>query len=258
MALRNYTVSKGELWFSLYKTGTETPAGFRFLGNAPEFNITIDNETLDHFDSTRGIREKDASIVLETNATGSMTIDDIQIENLALFFFGSASVLAQTSATAQTETFTDVTPGFSYQLGIGDTNPTGVRSITNVVVEVGGSAKTVETDYTVDPVLGIVTIVEGGTIAAGDDVEVTYDRAAVSRKQVISGTDQVEGALRFISYSEQGERMDYYLPKVKMAPNGDFGLISDEWQQLGLSIEILKATGRERIYVDGRPFTVTP
>ncbi len=88
MALKNYTVSKGELHFSLFKAGTETPSGFRFLGNAPEFNITIDNETLDHFDSTRGIREKDASIVLETNASGTMTLDDIQIENLALFMFG--------------------------------------------------------------------------------------------------------------------------------------------------------------------------
>lgn len=253
--MANYVVSKGELHFSLFRENTEIPSGFRFLGNAPEFNVTIENETLDHFSSTRGIREKDASIVLETNASGSIVLDDIQIENLALFFFGESGAVAQTAATSQSETFTDVKLGHSYQVGITTNNPTGVRSLSNVVVKVGVTTKTAGTDYTVDLELGIVTVLAGGTILANDDIIVEYDRAAKSRKQVISGTDQVEGALRFISYNEQGEKLDYFLPKVKLAPNGDFALISDEWQQLPLSIEILKATGKERIYVDGRPFT---
>lgn len=254
--MANYTVSKGELWFSDFKVGTEIPAGWRFLGNAPEFNITVENETLDHYSSTRGIKEKDASIVLQTNASASLILDDIQIENLALFYFGSSDTVSQTALTAQTETFTDVKPGHSYQLGISTNNPTGVRSISNVSVEVASVAKTLNTDYTVDAELGIIHIVAGGTIAADADIVVEYDRAAKSRTQVISGSDQVEGALRFISYNEQGARIDYMLPKVKLSPNGDFSLISDEWQQLPLSAEILKATGKERIYADGRPFTV--
>jgi len=255
MAIKNYTVSKGELHFSLFRAGTEVPAGFRFLGNAPEFNITIENETLDHYSSTRGIREKDASIVLETNASGTMTLDDIQVENLALFMFGESQVLSQTSATAQVENVTDVLQGHSYQIGVSDVNPSGARALSNVIVKVGATAQTIEEDYLVDLELGIVTIQPGGGISSGDDIEVTFDRAARSRKQVVSGTDQVEGALKFISYNEQGERIDYLMPKVKLAPNGDFNLISDEWQQLPLSVEILKATGRERIYADGRPFT---
>jgi len=251
----NQTLGRGEIHFSLFKTGTQTPSGFRYLGNTPEFNVTLENETLDHFSSDRGIREKDKSIVLETTATGSLTCDDIQLDNLALFFFGSTSTLVQTSATAATETFTDVIAGHSYQLGIGDSNPTGVRSVSNVVVEVASTPMTVTTDYTVDAELGIITIVDGGGIVTGDDVEVTYDRAAKSREQVISGTSQVEGALRFISYNPEGDKMDYYLPYVKLAPNGDFALKSDEWQQLPLTVEILKGTSRERIYIDGRPFT---
>ena len=254
--MANYTVSKGELHFSTFRPGTQIPAGFRFLGNAPEFNITVENETLDHFSSTRGIKEKDASIVLQTNASASLILDDIQIENLALFYFGEYSTVAQTAATAQTETFAGVTRGLSYQLGITTNNPTGVRSISNVVVTVASSAKTLGTDYTVDPELGIVTIVKGGGIADAATAVVTYDRAAKSRTQAISGSDQVEGCLRFISYNEQGARIDYLMPYVKLSPNGDFSLISDEWQQLPLSAEILKATGKERIYADGRPFTV--
>jgi hypothetical protein len=33
--------------------------------------------------------------------------------------------------------------------------------------------------------------------------------------------------------------MDYLMPYVRLAPNGDFALKSDEWQQLNLNVEIL-------------------
>lgn len=251
----NQTLGRGELWFSLFKPGTEDPAGYRYLGNSPEFNLSIENETLDHFSSDRGIREKDKSIILETTSTGSLVLDDIQLDNLALFFFGSTSTISQTSGTAVEETFTDVKQGLSYQLGVSDGNPTGVRSISNVVVEVASVAKTVNVDYTVDLELGLIHIVDGGGIADLADIDVTYDRAAKSRDQVISGTDQIKGALKFISYNPEGAKMDYTMPLVKLSPNGDFGLKSDEWQQLPLTVEILKRTARERIYIDGRPYT---
>src|SRR4051812_29753109 len=96
----NQTLGRGELHFSLFETDTQTPAGFRYLGNSTEFNLNIENETLDHFNSDRGIKEKDKSIVIQTTAKGSTTLDDIQQENLSLFFFGSTSSLVQTSATA--------------------------------------------------------------------------------------------------------------------------------------------------------------
>lgn len=255
MAIGNHTLGRGEISFSLFKPGTFTPSGFRYIGNTPDFSLTMANETLDHFNSDRGIRQKDRSIVIETTRTGQLTCDDLQLENIALFFFGSTSTLAQTSATAVTETFTDVKQGHSYQIGLTDGNPTGVRSISNVTVEVSSIAQTIEEDYTVDLELGIVTIVQGGGIADDADVVVEYDRAARSREQVVSGTEQVEGALKFISYNPEGEKFDYYLPYVRLAPNGDFALKTDEWQQLPLTVEILTAPNREAIYIDGRPYT---
>ncbi|AOR76571.1 hypothetical protein [Novosphingobium resinovorum] len=253
---KNYTLGRGKVYFSAFRPNTQIPAGFRYLGNTPEFNLTIDNETLDHYSSDEGIRQKDRSIILETTATGSLTADDISLENLALFFFGHTSTLVQTAATAQTETITDVKPGLMYQLGRTTLNPTGVRSISNVTVEVGATTYVVNEDYTVDLELGLITVLEGGDIVADADLEVTFDRAARSRTQVISGDQQVEGAILYVSANPEGAKMDYLLPYVKLGPNGDFALKSDEWQQLSLNIEILKPDdGRERIYVDGRPFS---
>lgn len=253
----NQTLGRGKVYVSLFKAGGSgyDPAGFRYIGNTPAFNLTIDNQKLEHFSSDEGIRTKDKSIILETTQTGTLTCDDISLENLALFFFGEFDTASQTSATGEIETMVDVQQGLLYQIGVTDGNPTGVRSITPTTVKVGVTTKTAVTDYVIDNELGTITIVEGGGIADNDDIIITYDRAAKSRDQVISGTDQVEGALMYVSANPEGDKMDYLMPYVRLSPNGDFALKSDEWQQLNLNVEILTRPNREAIYLDGRPYT---
>lgn len=256
MALGNQTLGRGKVHFSLFKPGgLFLPSGFRYVGNTPAFSLTQTNETLEHYSSDLGIKEKDNEVILSTKASVSMSMDDIQIENLALFFFGSSGVLAQTALTAQSETFVDVIPGHSYFVGMTNLNPTGLRSLTNVVVKIGAVVKVLNTDYTLNAELGMVTVIEGGGIAALADMIVEYDRLARSRKQVISGTDQVEGAIFFESTNEVGDRADYIIPRAKISPNGEFALKTDTWQELPLSVEVLKAGDKARIYIDGRPYT---
>lgn len=254
--LGNQTLGRGKVYVSTFKSGTHTPAGWRFLGNTPSFNINVNQQKLDHFSSDAGVRVKDKSVVLQVDVTGNLVLDDINFANLSLFFFGTGSTLVQTSATAQVESFTNVLQGYAYQLGITNSNPTGVRSISNVVVAVGGSTKTLDTDYTLDTDRGRIFIVEGGTIADNATIQVTYDRAVKSRKQFISGTTQIEGALMFESANPQGAKTDFYMPYVRLGPNGDFNLKADEWQQLPLTAEILADTAYNRaaIYADGMPF----
>jgi len=250
----NQTLGRGEIHFSLFRTGY-TPDGFRYVGNTPEFSYTSNLEKLDHFSSDHGIREKDKSVVLQTDFTASLTMDDIQADNLALTMFGSASVLAQSAASSLTETFTDVTPGLGYQVGLTDSRPAGYHSLASVVVKVGVSTKTITTDYTVDTELGIVTPVVGGGIVQDDEMIVEFNVTAKSRIMVVSGAEQVEGALRFISYNAEGDKFDYYFPYVKLGPNGDIPLKTDEWMQLPFTVEILKRPTQERIYCNGRPYT---
>ena len=254
--LGNQTLGRGKIYLSKFLPGTHTPAGFRYVGNTPSFSLNVNQSKLDHYSSDVGVRIKDKSIVLQVDMTGSLVLDDINSENLALFFFGSQSVLAQTSATGQTETFSGVVQGYAYQLGITAANPTGVRAVSNVAVTVGGTAKALGTDYTLDADRGLITIVEGGGIADAANISVTYDRAAKSRKQVISGTSQIECAIRFEAANPQGEKNDFYFPYVRLAPNGDLGLKTDEWMQLPLTAEILADTSYNRaaIYIDGQPF----
>lgn len=249
----NQTLGRGKLYVSTFISGTHTPAGWRFIGNVPSFNLNVQQSKLDHFSSTGGVKVKDKSVVLQTDITGTLNLDDINNENLALFFLGSQSVITQTSATSQTETFSNVVQGYSYKLGLTTSNPTGVRSISNVVI----TGKTQGTDYTYDATRGYITIVEGGTIADGSSVTVTYDRAAKSRKQFISGSTQIEGAIWFESFNPVGQVNDFLMPYVRLGPNGDFNLLSeDSWQQLPLTAEILTDTAYNKaaIYCDGQPY----
>jgi len=258
----NYTLGRGELYFNKFRIGTMVGIGERYFGNTPEVSFTFESETLDHYNSDRGVREKDASVILQTNRTGSFSTDNISPENLALFFFGDKDVLTQASATAVSETFEDVQQGLFYQLGATQANPTGVRLVTNVVVtdDATPTANTfvVGQDYQVDLQLGRIEILKGGDITDGTNLVVTYDVTASTRELVVSGSQAVEGELRYIARNPTGEQIDYFWPHVKIAPNGDFALKSDEFQVIPFTIEVLKRPGYEAVYATKRATATTP
>lgn len=261
----NLTLGRGELWFAKYKPGTRDPEGERYIGNSPEFNATIESETLDHFDSDHGINEKDESITTQTNRTGSLITDNVSPENIALFFLGSSSALTIAAASVADEAINGVIPGLTYQLGMTETNPSGARLVdADKPFTVTDDAATdpvtfaAGTDYKINHDLGRLEIVAGGAITAGTNLRVTYDTKTGTRDRIISGSEAVSGALRYIAYNPVGSNFDWYMPYVKLSPNGDYNLKGEEWQQIPFSIEILKKAPLEAIYIDGRPYTPTP
>ncbi len=255
---QNYTLGRGEVHFGQFFPGTTTPKGERYFGNTPELNLTIDVENLDHYSSDQGIREKDDSVVLQADRSGSLTTDSIRPENIALFFFGEATTVAVTAATGATDTYTGSPAGLSIQLGTNAANPAGARNVSNVViVATPATPALVEgTDYVVDMVRGRVMFEETTNVKALTKVDFTYDVAASTRKRIISGSQPIEGTLRYLANNPKGENFDYFMPWVKITPNGDYQLKSDEWQSIPFSVEILKKPGMEAIYCDGKPFAV--
>ena len=260
MADNNYTLGRGKVYFSRFKTGTQTPEGFRYLGNTPEFNLNIEQDTLDHYNSDEGIREKDDSVPLEVNRSGSLITDNIDPENVALFFFGSATALTQAVVAPHEEVLSGIKAGHTYKLGITPANPAGYFGINPVgfavdnLAGVGGTALVVDVDYKVDFDNGLITFLEGSLLAIdGANIAVTFAVVASTRTRVISGSDPVEGALMFVTKNPKGADCTYFLPYVKLSPNGDYALKGDEWQQIPLSVEVLKPTNAEAIYRDGVP-----
>ena len=251
----NYTLGRGKLYFARFTSG-QVPGPFRYVGNTPEFNLSIESETLDHYSSDEGIREKDAGVPLEVTRSGSMICDDIQAENIALFFFGSVQSLTQVAALSQTESFVGVSPGDVYQIGLTLNNRVGTRGISNFSMEPmgGGTAYVAGTDYSVDLDRAMFSIPSvGSAIAANTDIDVLFDIDAATSTRVLSGSEPVEGALRYIENNPKGLDQDVFLPYVRITPNGDLALKGDEWRQIPFSIEALKPSSGEAIYVDGQP-----
>ena len=267
---QKYTLGRGEVFFNKFKPGTNIGEGERYLGNTPEYSLTNDVETLDHFNSDRGLREKDESVLLEISSAGSMTCDNISGDNVALFFLGNLLTKSSTSVLAQKEVFTAWKRGHTLQLGTTDTTPTGVRKVSNVKVGKAASGAAINLtgdigaipgvtiidaagNYEVDTELGRLYIEPTSSEINGDiKLVVQFDVAAQSRQMVVSSNDVVQGSLRFVAHNAKGENKDYFFPKVTLSPDGDYNLKGDDWQSMGFSFEALKLPGRERVYIDIR------
>lgn len=263
---KNYTLGRGRLFAARYTAAqvnagivaaTMPEGGYVYIGNTPEVSITSEEETLDHFDSDSGIRTKDDSVSLQVNRTGAFTTDNISVTNLAMLFLADGvNTIAQQSATGATYTFLKAAPGAFIQVGETAALPTGVRNISNVSVRKGAGFATVVTaagNYEVDEANGRIYVLPGSVgIPAGTDIQITYDCAAVSREQVISKSTSIYVALHYVADNPRGTNRDVKMPLVKLAPNGDYNLKGDEWQQISFSMEILKKGSLEAIYVDGR------
>ena len=251
----NYTLGRGEVHFGQFATGTQVPRGERYFGNTPELGFTAEQESLDHYSSDRGVRIKDQSVILQLDYSGSFITDNVSPENLAAFFLGENLVTTLTGSTVTAEPISDIEKGLTYQLGTSTNAPSGVRKIASVVVKKGVTVLVAGTDYVVDLDLARVTILDTSvTLSNGDDLTVDYTVSASSRKRIISRSNTIEGSLRYVAANPAGDNIDYFMPWVKLTPNGDFQLKGDEWQQLPFTLEILKKGTLEAIYMDGRPY----
>jgi hypothetical protein len=248
---KDYVVGKGRIYFAPFLPGTTTATAERYLGNTPELTTTADMETLDHYDSDQGLNVKDESITIENNLTGALVTDNISVENVGMFFGGDPTDQVQTSATGLSHSAV-ATRGRYIQLGEDDQNPTGLRHVNNVTMTVGGVSKPLANNVEVDLERGRVYIeTDAPDIVNGAALVFTFDVQASTRQVVLGNGDEVRGALRFLSANPVGSQRDYYWPYVKLTPNGDFALKSDEWQQIPFSFEVLKLTGRARVYIEG-------
>lgn len=250
---KNYTLGRGKMYFGQFKPGTQTPRGERYLGNSPDLSFNASQETLDHYFSDGGIRVKDASVILQQDYAGAFVLDDINMANLAMFFLGEAAVITTATRSVTDEVHSGIELGFTYQLGTSNTDPSGVRMVTDVVAT-GTALLVAGKDYVVDEELARITFLEGGDILEGADVTISYTVEDSTRERVISKGQTIEGTLRYVAANPAGKNIDYFMASVKITPNGDLNLKGDDWQQVPMNIEILKKGDLEAIYAEGRPY----
>ena len=256
---KNYTLGAGKLFFDrMDDDGNLT--GELYIGNTTSLTGSFDESREEHYSSDEKERAKDASVVTQSDQSVGFTTDDIQPENLALLWKGTAEILAVGAVSSGVEDVGPVLRGRWYQLGVDPTTPTGARAITvTAVTDDEGSPVAIPggddgVNYKVDSELGRIFIKEDATdIADGDIIKVTFSAAAHSREVILAKGETIKGALRYIADNTAGKNRDDYWPLVDLSPDGDYEFKGDSWNEMSFTGEVLKKEGYEKHYVDGRP-----
>ncbi len=252
----DYNVGRGKVYFApLDANGI--PQGYRFLGNAPEFSISMETETLEHQSSTGGLKVTDKEVVISQKVNLSVSLDEVNFDNMALFFSGSGTTFDNSTAAAATPvTGSDnlvvdeqgrwfdlyasngaVTTGSSGQriYDIGAVTVTGGASGTTPAVE--------GTDYEIDLKMGRIFVIDGSTVLdtanSPHNISIAQNSSADTSVDEVRALTQtaVKGALKFISENPASDdhQTEFQFHQVSLKAEGDFGLISDEFTTMGLT-----------------------
>lgn len=258
MAVVNKVLGAGKLYWEEEDANGDLAGSEVLLAETPSLTQTVTTERVQDDNSDGAIAEQDLDIPTKVTRALAFTTKDISSKILAMFMLGGESTFTQTSTPVVGEAVGKAVQGESMQLGK-SLNLTGVRAITAVVIKVSAATKVLDTDYTLDPVLGRISIIAGGGISDGDDILADFTPSANTRTQIT--TDQLgakTGALRFIADNTKGDNKDAYIPKVTLSPNGELSWKSrDTVQNLAFDASVGTRTQNgvtlPQVYIDGRP-----
>jgi len=207
------------------------PGAFRFVGSVPELNIEFETDTLEHKEATSGQRLTDLRLLIEKNASVSMTLEEFDKENLALALFGDHSDLAGGSVTGES------LAGGAVTLAIGDFIRLAEPNVSALTVEDSLAAPLVlNTDYRISSAahgtIEILSDLAGFTGAFTAD----YTSGAAENVRMFSA-GLTEKWLRFEGLNTVLANAPVLVEVYKTAfdPTEAMNLISDEVFQMVLS-----------------------
>jgi hypothetical protein len=225
LLLGNFSVYVAEL------TAGGLPKGERHVGNCSNvtLNTTPDKLTKrENMTSARGVYKE---VTRSTETIIKLTMDEITVENLALALYGTIASLAQSGAAVTAYEIEAVQQGLYYSVG--------KRSISLVTVEPsgGGTPYVVDDDYTIDAAQGRIYIVPGGGLADDADIQVDFTHAALTSNVLRGVTDtNPQRYIRMVGDPTTGATHDLEIWKGSFSPDGEFGLITDEFAALPVTI----------------------
>ena len=88
-----YYSGQGKLYVA-ERNADGTPKGFIPVGNVPSLELSVEVTKFEHKESMSGNRAVDLTIVQEKKGTFTMTLEDMDLDNLALAFWGQKATQA--------------------------------------------------------------------------------------------------------------------------------------------------------------------
>lgn len=150
--MSNYRILQGKV-FLAERDSSGNPLAFRYPGDAPQFDVNVKVEVLEHKESTSGQRQTDARVIIGKDCDITVQFDEITADNLALALYGSKVSVGGSTASAE------ALP----TVAVGDFAKLANTGLTNVVItDSTGSPKTLtlDTNYRLNAVHGSIEILD--------------------------------------------------------------------------------------------------
>lgn len=244
----DYSLGRGIVYEAAIDGTTELPtiAGWRDLGNATEFNVSLETEKLEHQSSRQGLKVVDKEVILSQKMTIAFTLDELNDENVANFLSGATASHTNVAIAGFTiiEMVSAVTLGRWYDIVNSSNERAYDIDTANLQLDEtsGAPVLLVEgTDYTLDSKMGRVFLLTGATnIAAGEPLSVTLAAdAGASPVEEIQGmtSGNIVRAIKFVGENpaNSDKQREYQFHKVTLASEGDLSLIGDEYSVMAFT-----------------------
>lgn len=232
-------LGRGEVYFDRFASGTLVGDGERYLGNTPSFQVTREVNRQASATAYGGRKHDKRGFVTSETVEVQMTVDHISSENMDIWLASEMeSALVGDPFTPFSETIV-VKKGRWFQLGMKVVTG-GMRYIDSIALTIGSITLMPGVDYSIDKDLGRFEMLSTSSIGDGTVVTASYMKRPSVLNTAKSRSDDVIGALRYISQNAHGARLDYWFPQVRITPRGSVEMKSDEFMQVQFDISAIK------------------
>lgn len=238
-------LGKGSILLDRFDPTTGLPTGFQHLGNCTKFEIDLKDDIAELYQSLNKNVTLIATAVKKRQPKISITGTDFSSVHMAIAQMSAGKTSVATTAT--TITGEVLITAAQAPNAIGRFFRTANKNIDNVgtppVVTSNSVTLVAGTDYVIsDPVQGIVYIPVGSAIAS-HEVDVTYHTLSGSQDHVAGATIPfVQGHILFVPDPVDGQKIGCDIWRCNLNPNGQIGLIADDYGNWSLDGNILDDT----------------
>jgi hypothetical protein len=246
---RDYLLGRACVFLSENDSTSGLPTCYRPVGNTPNLSVSVDIEELTHRAShcqQFGGAVIDRRLIIQQTLNLSMTLEELNHENVAIFFQGTTDNPANpaVAGVAEFELTDNLALDCWYPLSSGGVRLLGIDEANLTVEEqpatllIGGGD-----DYEVDETMGLIRFKAGGTGALtggeGIDVTVAADAGAPATIERVNAlkASQTRHSVKAIveNANNNNEQVEMEFHSVLLVGDGDLAVVGDELAQMGLT-----------------------
>lgn len=253
----NLMLGAGEVSFDRFDAAGASSGYMRSLGNVEAFSTSASIDTVQKKSSLSGSRALLAEVVVGSEISVALTLNEFDSKNLALALLGTDSLLNQTAAATVTDKVIDDTLFLDVYYDLGYVNAT-VTSVKQGATTLNAAA------YSIDAKAGLIKFLSSytGTNKATAGSATTWSGSApaiadVDLIPVIQAltVGQINGHLCYVAASDQAQGPRYRVDiwKCSLLPDGDLPFIGTDFASFNLKGKVMqdatRTTGQQYITV---------